>query len=591
MDFCVHCERRESTIVLYRRFTSYTTPEIAETIFKAERTPVALRTTEQVRLLVQAFQTKAPETNEEIIQAEVRRRELARRSLIFFTKAFVPHYMPGWVHHDLARKLEQFMRDVEAGRSPRLIVAMPPRCGKSQLASDCFPSWLLGHHPEWSVIGSSYGQTLPLEFSASIRERLRDPEYRAIFPEAQLRADKQGVESWKTTRNGGYIAAGVGTGINGRGMHVGILDDALKDEEAAASETIRENTFKWYQSVFRTRLAPGGGILIIATRWHYADPTGRVLDIDAQLEKAGVPVEERENWKIVSYPAIAENDEYLMPDGNIRQGELDGEDIDGVRLLRKKGEAIHPERYTLNDLLKIKHTMAPLTWSALYQQNPTPDDGDFFRKEEIIHRYLPPEYRHGCNIFIVADYAITKKQRRDFTVLAVFAQDANDDLYVLDIRRGRWKTFEIASNIVSLIAQHRPALYAGEQGQIHHAVWPVVEQQIAAHKDRLYVSVDNTLVPVQDKEARARPLQARLQRRKLFLSYDTPAVPDAYTIATRELLQFPNGVNDDCVDALAWGVRLAQNLSLPSQSTPAPRLKSWKDDLFLTDTSRSFMSA
>lgn len=592
MDFCVFCERRESTVVLYRRYTGYATAAIAQAVFAADRTPALNRSTEQVRLLVEAFKTK-PATNEEIVQLEVRRRELARRNLIYYTTMFVPGYKPGWVHHDIARRLEKFMRDVEAGKSPRLIIAMPPRHGKSQLASDIFPSWVLGHHPEWGIIGSSYAQSLPLDFSRAIRDRMGDPEYKSIFPDAHLRAGVQGVESWKTSKNGGYIAAGVGTGINGKGMHIGILDDALKDSEAADSETIRNSTFAWYNQVFRLRLAPGGGILIIATRWHYADPTGKVLDIEAELVKNGVPVEERENWDMISYPAIAEQDEFLLADGTIRQGQLDVEGEEKARLLRRKGEALHPERYTLNDLLKLKHGMPPLKWSALFQQSPTPDDGDFFKKDDIKYRWLPLEYRPLCNIFLVVDYAITKKQRSDFTVAGIVAQDHEDNLYLLAMRRGRWKTFQIAENIVALIVAHNPTLYAGEQGQIHHAVWPVIQQAMENNKPKpIYISVDETLVPIQDKEVRARPLQARTQRGKFFLSFDTPAPPDDYTVAVREMLQFPNGLNDDCVDMLAWGARLAQNLSLPSppvfQNRPT---KSWKDDLITSEQPTSFMGA
>jgi len=592
MDFCVFCERRESTVVLYRRYTGYATAAIAQAVFAADRTPALNRSTEQVRLLVEAFKTK-PATNEEIVQLEVRRRELARRNLIYYTTMFVPGYKPGWVHHDIARRLEKFMRDVEAGKSPRLIIAMPPRHGKSQLASDIFPSWVLGHHPEWGIIGSSYAQSLPLDFSRAIRDRMGDADYKSIFPDAHLRAGVQGVESWKTSKNGGYIAAGVGTGINGKGMHIGILDDALKDSEAADSETIRNSTFAWYNQVFRLRLAPGGGVLIIATRWHYADPTGKVLDIEAELIKNGVPVEERENWDMISYPAIAEQDEFLLADGTIRQGQLDVEGEEKARLLRRKGEALHPERYTLNDLLKLKHGMPPLKWSALFQQSPTPDDGDFFKKDDIKYRWLDPAYRPMCNLFLVVDYAITKKQRSDFTVAGIVAQDSNDDMYLLAMRRGRWKTFQIVENLMALIEEYNPTTYAGEQGQIHHAVWPVILQAMEAHKPKpIYISVDETLVPIQDKEVRARPLQARTQRGKFFLSFDTPAPPDDYNVAVREMLQFPNGLNDDCVDMLAWGARLAQNLSLPSPPVFHNRpTKSWKDDLSTSEQPTSFMGA
>ena len=589
MDFCVDCEQREGTITLYRRYNAYGTKEIIEAVFAANRVPVARRTPDQARLLIEAKEQRAPASNEELLQQEMARRELCRRRLIYYVTEMDANYKPGWVHQDISRRLEKFVKDVEEGRSPRLVLAMPPRLGKSMLASDMFPSWVLGKHPDWGIIGSSYAQSLPLEFSRNIRDRIQSQDYHAIFPDAMLRSDAKGVEAWKLTKGGGYVAAGVGVGINGKGMHIGILDDAIKDAEEASSELIRNNTYAWYRAVFRTRLAPGGGILIIGTRWHFDDVTGRELTLDQELEKAGVPVEEREGWELVSYPAIAENDEYLMTDGQIVQGVYDDELPDVLRLLRRKGEALHPERWPLQDMIKLRNGMPTSLWTALYQQNPTPEDGDFFKRDDFRYRYLPEEYRPLTRRFMCVDYAIGKKQRNDFTVMGAFALDANDDLYVLEIRRGRWGTEDIERNAVALALAHNIETYAGEQGQIHHAVWPGIQK--ALDKNRKYVSVDETLVPIQDKETRARPLQGRIQRHKLFFSFDTTTRPEIYDITEREMLQFPNGANDDIVDMLAWGARLAQNTSLPSVRHPTQRAKSWTDKLKSSGGTRDFMAA
>jgi hypothetical protein len=210
--------------------------------------------------------------------------------------------------------------------------------------------------------------------------------------------------------------------------------------------------------------------------WH--DPQGRALALDEELKKAGVPDYERENWEVVSYPAIAEADEYLLRDGTIAQISSGVEPPDVLRLLRRKGDALHPERYPLAELLKIKNTTTSANWSALYQQNPTPEEGDYFRKPDIQYRWLDPAYRPLCRIFMTVDYAIGKKQRNDFTVAGVWALDSNDDLYLIDVRRGRWGTDEIMQNVVALIERHKPEIYAGEQGAIHMAVWPVIEKEL-----------------------------------------------------------------------------------------------------------------
>jgi predicted phage terminase large subunit-like protein len=586
MDFCVHCEQRYGTLTLYRRFNAYGTTEIIDAVHAAVRTPELRRSEAQVRLLVTAKQDKAPESNEEVVQREMMRRELAKRRLIYFTTEMMPEYKPGWVHQDICRRLELFVKRVEAQQAPRLMLFMPPRHGKSQLASGMFPAWVLGQHPEWKIIAASYAQSLSNEFSAEVRSRLRDPEYQAIFP-TRLDKEHHGVEAWKTTKGGGYLSAGVGSGITGKGMHIGIADDIIKGAAEADSELVRASTFKWYNSEFRNRLAPGGGILYIGTRWHHDDPAGRLLNVEAELRKAGVPPEEREDWEIVSYPAIAEMDEYLMVDGTILQGTPEIEDM-VLRMLRRVGEALTPERYPLNELKKIKNAYTKSQWTALYQQAPTPDDGDFFKRDDLKYRWLDPMYRPLCRTFMCVDYAIGKKQRNDFTVIAVFALDANDDLYVLEMRRGRWGTRDIVSNIVAMVDKHNPEVYAGEQGAIHHAVWPLVLQ--ALEPLRKFISVDETLVPIQDKEVRARPLQGRTQRGKLIFSYDSSTAPEVYDITERELLQFPNGVHDDTVDVLAWGARLALNTALPQMQAPPPQA-SWKDELELSSSSNSYMEA
>lgn len=586
MDFCAPCEHAYGTLTLYRRYNAYGTKEIVEAVYAASRVPEGRRSAEQTRLLVQPKQKKEPESNEELVQMELQRRELCRRRLIYFITSMMPGYLPAWWVQDLCRRLEKFVKDVEEEKSPRLIVAVPPRHGKSLTASDMFPSWVLGKHPEWPIILSSYAQELPVEFSRNIRDRLNDPEYQAIFPGTKLRADAKGVEAWKTTAHGGLKAIGVGGGLTGFGGKILIADDLIKDAEAAGSETILQNTWNWYQMVFRSRLAPGGGILMIGTRWHWHDPTGRALELDEQLAKAGVPEYERENWDVVSYPALAEHDEYLMADGRIVH---DADPTTALRLLRCKGDALHPERYPANELRKIRNTLTKGNWSALYQQSPTPDEGDYFKRDDIKYRWLDPAYRPLCRVFMTVDYAIGKKQRNDFTVMGVHALDANDDLTTLEVRRGRMGTQEIVDNAVAMIERHKPEIYAGEQGQIHAAVWPVI--QATLDQKRIYISVDDTLVPIQDKEARARPLQGRTQRHKWFISYDESTRPEMFDVLEREMLQFPNGAHDDCVDMLAWAARLALNLSLPSMKAP-PKPKSWKDKLSArTPGARSAMAA
>ena len=201
--------------------------------------------------------------NKEKAQRLLAQRILARRRLIQFTKLTHPRYSAGWVHDDICRRLERFSAQVEAGQSPRLMLLMPPRHGKSELASIRFPAWHLGQYPHHEIINVGYNSDLPMVFSRKVREIFRDPTYTAIFPASVLSPDSQSVEKWNTTAGGGFTAAGVGGGITGKGAHVLIVDDPIKDQAEADSVLVRDKLWDWYQSTAYTRLAPGGGVLVI----------------------------------------------------------------------------------------------------------------------------------------------------------------------------------------------------------------------------------------------------------------------------------------------------------------------------------------
>lgn len=210
-------------------------------------------------------------TEAEILQAELAARTLARRRLIHFVQRFKPDYQAGWVHHDICRRLEQFVKDVEAKKSPRLLLCMPPRAGKSELTSRNFPAWALGHHPEWEIIAASHTQSLALSFSRHLRDKIRDPAYEAVFPDCVLDPQSQSVENWMTTAGGGYMAAGVGTGITGRGAHclplterivtsggVKSLNELIKDTENAHYVLSYSGTLEYRKiNAYLTRKAAG----------------------------------------------------------------------------------------------------------------------------------------------------------------------------------------------------------------------------------------------------------------------------------------------------------------------------------------------
>lgn len=245
-------------------------------------------------------------------------------------------YQPAAHHRLIAQKLQ----DVESGKINRLMIFLPPRHGKSQLVSEFFPAWYLGRNPDKYIITSTYSQELAEDFGRKVRNQLQDDLYTVIFKDCKLSDDSQSAKRFSTTKKGTYYAVGVGSSITGRGAHLLMIDDPIKNREEADSEIIRRRLKDWYTSTAYTRLMPNGAIVLIQTRWHDDDLAGWLLS-----------EHKHENWEIIDIPAINE-----------------------------QGKALWPESYPLPELEKIKRTIGDRDWSALYQQKPVTEGGNILKE-------------------------------------------------------------------------------------------------------------------------------------------------------------------------------------------------------------------
>ncbi len=484
---------------------------------------------------------KSPElTVKEHAQKELASRILSRKRLLPFVEKFTPDYNAGWVHKDVCKRLEQFSRDVVDQKSPRLMLFMPPRHGKSTLASVSFPAWHLGRNPEHEFISCSYSGSLAMGFSRKVRQVLREPTYKAVF-KTRLDPDSQSAEAWLTTDGGGFVAAGVGGGITGKGAHILVIDDPVKNREDAESQNNRDANWDWYTSTAYTRLAPGGGVLVILTRWHDDDLAGRLL-------KSGL--QGGDEWEVVRYPAIAEEDEEF----------------------RKAGEALHPERYSVEALRRIEKAVGPRDWSALYQQNPVADDGQYFTRS-MVNYYDPEDIDEDAMRYYCAwDLAIGKNDRNDYSVGIVVGINDRDDMFVTDVVRGRFDGFEIVERILDLYEQWKPSIIGIEKGHIEMALGPFLEKRVR-ERGLFEAYFKDLKTGRRDKEARARAIQGRMQQGKVYFPRD--ASFSGPLIA--ELLRFPNGTHDDQVDALSWiGLMMTE---FSTYQAPVVHVQSWRDKL------------
>ncbi len=280
-------------------------------------------------------------------------------AMIGFTEYRYSRYVTATHHRIVAHALE----GVERREYDHLIIEMPPRHGKSELASKSYPAWCLGRNPAKQIISASADNRLAVRFGRYVRNIVGSEPYRLVFPGVQLAEDSNRAGLWETKQGGAYISASVGSAIMGSGADEYLIDDPYGSMENARSETIRDNVWEWFDGNVYNRLQPRGAIIVIAHRMHEDDLAGRLIE---RMKAGG------DKWKIVSLRAIAEapSDKYPEPDP----------------MGRPPGTALWPAAYPIKALERIRANTLARNWSALYQQKPVPDEGAMFLPDKITVR-------------------------------------------------------------------------------------------------------------------------------------------------------------------------------------------------------------
>jgi predicted phage terminase large subunit-like protein len=467
--------------------------------------------------------TGAPHT-EAAIKRAIAARE-ARDSLIRFTEFTMPHpadlensdisrYMPAEHHRLIAEKLEA----VERGDILRLIITIPPRHGKTELTSDRFTAWFVGRDPYREVMLATYNQTFAEDRGRKIRDIMQSPEYAQVFPDARLKKDSKAADRLGLTEGGVAFFLGVGGSATGRGADLFTIDDPFKNREDAESAATRDAVWSWFTSSAFTRLLPGGRMVIILTRWHEDDIVGRIQNPDY------VDPEEAAKWEIFTLPAIAN---------------------DGDALGRAKGEALWPARYPVETLTSIRRTIGPRDWSALYQQSPTPDDGQYFLRT-MFKPYQPNELPEALNKYGASDHALGTKQQNDASVIGCCGVDKQGVIWILpDVAWGRLPPEEAVEAMIDQFRRHKPIFWWAEKGHISQSIGPFLRER--QRLEQVYQAIEEK-TPIKDKLTRARPTMARAAMYQIRV----PAFMPWWADALDQLLKFPNGKHDDFVDWLSW---------------------------------------
>lgn len=457
---------------------------------------------------------------------ELLRRRKARASLLSFIDYTHPAWDSGEHHAKICDALEGFLTAVERKESPRLAIFAPPRHSKSEIASKRFPAWVLGKHPDWQIIACSYNADLATDFGREVRNLVIEDEYRAVFPGTELAQDSKAASRWNTSKKGAYVAAGVRGGITGKGAHIAIIDDPVKDRAEADSPVTQEAIWAWYTSTLRTRLMPGGGILLMLTRWHEEDLAGKALKQDG--------------WDVLKLPAI-----------RIENGEE---------------KALWPEWYDLEALHMLRDDELPSRdWSALYQQEPRTEAGSYIRREWF-ERY--DEAPKRLNIYMASDFAVTEPREGsdpDWTEHGVFGLDGDGGIYVLDWWRGQTAADEWIDRLIDLFQKHEPIAWFGEAGVIRRAVEPFFRKRM---QERRTFRRCEWISSTKDKATRGRAFQARASMGRVWF----PRAPWADRIID-QCVGFPGVTHDDSFDVMSL-MCLAINDAHPAiENTTRPRVR------------------
>lgn len=374
---------------------------------------------------------------------------------------------------------------------------MPPRHGKSFLISEYFPAWYLGKNPYHNIISTTYSQDLSYDFGRKVRNIMGTDTYRAIFSGINLSEDSSSAKRFHTNKGGAYYGVGVGGPLTGRGGDLIIIDDPHKNRQEANSEVVRRNIHSWFDSTLYTRQAPNAVFILVQTRWHEDDLAGKIIS-----ENTG-------DWEVINMPAINEED-----------------------------EALWPERFDIDTLKEIRKTIGRYEFESLYQQHPTPQEGGIFKNHWW--RYYDSLPQRFDKIIQSWDFAVKNKDGSDYTVGLVIGK-YGPNKYLLDMVRDKLDFPAACHAVVSTTNKWPKAskklIEAKANGP---AVIQALTNQIAG-----LIEVE----PQGDKIQRANAASPEVESGNWYIP--NPNAAPWVNDFLHEMGSFPNGKNDDIVDAFS----------------------------------------
>ncbi len=462
---------------------------------------------------------------------------------LMFEDVYGAKFVEGEHHRKLAKILDEFVLQVEAGENPNLMIFLPPRSGKTTLLTSALAKFV-GLHPNWEIILSSYNEDRGADMGRMVKRHLTHNRFQELFPGCQLSKDATSAVRSELTKGGAMTATGVGTATTGRCARIFLIDGPGKDHTDADSPLKRDEVWNWYGSVVNTRLAPeGAGQIIALTRWHHDDLAGRILE-------AGRRDPEAPQFQVYSFPAIS---------GDESKPETE--------------KSFFPERFKLEWLRKKRAALRavnPRMWSALYQQNPIPEEGAIFKaawfKNSVVPEHSFPELSQTTNC-ITVDFAVSAGQG-DHTAMYPVSFDSKDVCWVRPRHfRAQADPKESMDALCDMLIWLQPMYFFVEKGPIWRTLKSTVTRDIF-RKARCYPQVIEISRGKNNKATVAGPYIGAVQNSQVRYA-DTPHF---HEILLPQHLSFGVSAVDDDVDALALPFVERSQLVLPADEVELPEV-------------------
>ena len=455
------------------------------------------------------------------------------------------------------------------------MIFQPPGTAKSTYGNILLAPYYLGHFPQHKVIDCSYNYDLAKDFGRKARNLVNTPQYRTLFG-SSLAPDTRAVGEWEIIvpdteggggedknfgfdtglqKRGGFISAGVGSGLTGRRGNLGLIDDPVKDAEEGDSERIQARNWDWYVSVFDSRLLPNASRVIIQTRWNQNDLSGKILPADWDGESGEILCRDGKVWTVICMPAIVETE---------KQAETDP-------LGRKVGEVIWPDYYSVEhwqDKKKLAYSneVTKRHWQALYQQIPKPAEGIYFKRKWFEKgRYDVDEIPARINKYLHSDFAVTDAKDNpdaDWTEVYVSGMDEHGDLWMaLDGFYVQGEPDRWVEKTLDLVEKHKPDCEFHEGGTIRRSIEGFFKKRRMA---RRIASRVEWLNPIGDKSLRLRSFQLMAASGQIHIPNN-----EMGDRLLDHLVDFPNTTMDHGPDACSVLTRGLEKV-FPASGEPKP---------------------